>query len=66
MTLGDRATILRECGPTVGLSTLPDPIMARLDRLLLEVLALDAKVTRIEAAVAWQFLGTPSVPKVEG
>jgi hypothetical protein len=44
----ERARLLRECGPTVGLSTIPDPVVQRLDRLLLEVLELRTIVTRLD------------------
>jgi len=37
-----RATLLRENGPTIGLSPQPDPVIERLDRLLLEVLLMKA------------------------
>jgi hypothetical protein len=44
----ERARLLRECGPTVGLSTIPDPVVQRLDRLLLEVLELRTIVARLD------------------
>ncbi len=51
----DRARLLREGGPTLGLSDIPDPIVARLDRLLLRQLELDAKFTDLLRFVKWQF-----------